>query len=59
MAREIKFNQNAWLKPYIHMNTDLRKKAKRNFILELSKILMLETLLFVMEIPNKWDFNKL
>ena len=31
MAREIKFNQNAWLKPYIHVNTDLRKKAKRNF----------------------------
>ena len=27
----IKFNQNAWLKPYIDMNNDLRKKAKKDF----------------------------
>ena len=27
----IKFSQNAWLKPYIDMNTDLRKKAKKDF----------------------------
>ena len=27
----IKFNQKDWLKAYIEMNTDLRRKAKNNF----------------------------
>ena len=27
----IKFYQNAWLNPYIDMNTDIRKEAKNNF----------------------------
>ena len=27
----IKFNQNSWLKPYIDMNTNLRKKVENDF----------------------------
>ena len=29
--RMITFNQNAWLKPYIDLNTDLRRTAKNDF----------------------------
>ena len=29
--RVIKFNQRAWLKPYIDMNTKLKQKAKNDF----------------------------
>ena len=31
LHRNIEFNQNAWLKPCIYLNTDLRKKAKIDF----------------------------
>ena len=27
----LQFNQKAWLKPYIEMNTELRKKVKNDF----------------------------
>ena len=37
--RVIKFNQNAWLKPCIDMNTDLRNKAKNYFEKDFFKLL--------------------
>ena len=35
----IKFNQNAWLKPYTDMKTDLRKKAKDDFEKDFFKLM--------------------
>ena len=37
--RVIKFNQNAWLKPYIYMNTDVRKKVKDYFEKDFFKLM--------------------
>ena len=37
--RVIKLNQNAWLKPFIGMNTGLRKKAKNNFEKDFLKLM--------------------
>ena len=35
----IKFNQNNWLKPYIDLNTDQRKKSKNDFKTLLLKLI--------------------
>ena len=37
--RVIEFNQEAWLKPYIDMNTELRKAAKNDFGKDLFKLM--------------------
>ena len=31
VLRVLEFNQEAWLKPYIDMNTEFRTKAKNDF----------------------------
>ena len=39
MRRVIQFNQKAWLKPYIDMNTELRKEAKEDFEKDFLKLM--------------------
>ena len=37
--RIIEFNQEAWLKPYIDMNTELKKKTKNDFEQDFFKLM--------------------
>ena len=46
----IKFDQNGWLKPYINMNTDLRKKAI--MILKMIFLKLMNNVIFGKTIEN-------
>ena len=39
VQRVVRFNQKAWIKSYIQMNTELRKKAKNDFEKEFFKLM--------------------
>ena len=56
--RLIKFNQNAWLKPYIDMNTNISKKANNDFKRDLLKFMKNAVFVKTMENTRKYFHNR-
>ena len=57
VPKVIKFNQNAWPKSYIDMNTDLRKNAKNYF--EKDFFNLMNNVVFEKPVENVWKHEQM